>query len=242
MNLSERLRRSMLLSEDGIGGGGVEAQETADPVTTDEPGAEDQKAADPGNATKKSDADAAFAQMRRDLEKAKKDLEASQAESKQFQDALGLFFQGDDIIAQARAQAEERSLEDVKAEMKAQTDLSNANSEIATLREQLAEKEAESRMASDLREIQAIDPKVKSLDELGENYAKFIESGLSGKMAYYAAKAMENEGKATAPTAIGRVQQSAEEKTSFTKAEVDKMTPAEISKNYDAIRKSMLTW
>lgn len=237
--LFDRLHGLRLLDADSgsLGGGeGAEVTEPAEPSETNDAGAEEQEVAEPaGDEGRKNDADAAFAEMRRNLE-------AAQAERDQYRDALGLFFEGDDMVAQARAQAEEKSVDDVKREMAAEQRLKDLQSENQTLTEQINDYEAERRMSDDLKEIQSIDPNVKSLEDLGPNFLTYIAAGLSGKHAYYAAKAQDMAEKVTPPETIGKVNQAAGEKTDFTREEVAGMSQEEVSKNYEAIRRSMTRW
>lgn len=227
------------------GGAGAEELEAADPTEEESVGAEESEAADPIDDTSddgRTDADAAFAEMRRQLEEAQRERQLLEADRDQYREALELFFDGDDTVAQAHAQATGRSVEEVKAEMEAQQRAHSLEAENQALSAKLRDYEVHERMANDLRDIQAIDPTVKSLDELGDTFLGYISAGLTGKQAYYATKAQEAVEKAVPPTEIGKVNQQAGEQSYYTRDEVAAMSQEEVSKNYDKIKASMSRW
>lgn len=231
------MKFEFLMPDDGLHiGGGAEEAEVADQSTEEVEGAEEQEVAEPASDNSKTPADAAFAELRRKNEALEKQL-------KEYDEALGYFFDGEDKPAQAQAFKEERSVEDVKAEREKQAELESLREENEALREQITTREVEQMMAKDLREIQAIDPSVKSLTELGEMFFDLISTGqVSGVDAYYAVKAKARAESINTPEPVGEVNATSDEKDFYTKAEVDGMSPAEIHKNYDAIRRSMTKW
>ena len=221
---------------DAGGGAGVEESEAAEPTVTDEQGAEEPEVAEPG--TGKTDADARFAQMRRDLEQA-------QAKNKDLEEALGLFFEGDtdQKIVSAQAMAQNKTEEEIRAEIEAEKEREDLEEELAQTKNELLDYQTKAQMDKDLAAIQAIDPTVKDLDSLGKDFLDLISTGkLTGVQAYYAAKAKKDAEKATPPAEVGKVNQSEEPKDYFSKEEVEAMTPAEVKKHYDTIRKSMSKW
>jgi hypothetical protein len=94
-------------------------------------------------------------------------------------------------------------------------------------------------MREGLREVQAIDPNVKSLDDLGDTFTNLIANGIPTKQAYYAAKAMELNEKVLAPTAIGRVSDTKAERDYYTSEELDNLTDEEMDANWDKVMRSM---
>ena len=110
---------------------------------------------------------------------------------------------------------------------------------ISELEERLNEVNAEKEMQSDLVTLQGIDPSIKSLDDLGEDYAVYIAAGLSAKQAYYAIKGEEITTKATPARAPGKISNSEPPERELTEAEIDAMTPEEQRKNY---KKIMAFW
>ena len=98
----------LMEADDGTNIAGAEEPEVAELAEEEVEGAEEQEVAEPADGDKKS-ADAAFAEMRRQNQELEKQLA-------EYEEALGYFFDGDDKALQAKAVAQERPLEDVKAE------------------------------------------------------------------------------------------------------------------------------
>lgn len=226
----------MLEEDTGLEVGGAEVQEPAEPEEA-ETGAEVQELAEPEEEKPvKKDADSAFAELRRQNE----DL---QRRNEEYEEALGLFFDGDDKDLQAHALAEDRPVEELIAENNAKAELESLRNENEALKENLETKEVERLMERDLASIQAIDPSVKTLDDLGDDFLSLISTGkLTGEQAYYASKSMNDAKAIKKPDLPGAANQSPEEKDFYTREEVDNMSKSEIHKNYDAIRKSMTKW
>lgn len=105
--------------------------------------------------------------------------------------------------------------------------------------EALKSKEYDRIIGSDLKEIQGVDPQVKSLDDLGERFLQLRAAGVDNLTAYHAVKAAASK----KPVAqMGDIKPGAAEKGFFTCDEVKAMSPAEVSKNYEKIEKSMSKW
>ena len=227
------------LAPEGAGGGevGAEVSESAEPTETDETvGAEEPEVAE--QVTGKTDADARFAQMRRENEQLK-------AERDQLNEALGLFFEGDSDqkIVSAQAMAQNKTEEEIRAEIEAENERERLEDELEQTKSELLGYQTQAQMDKDLKAIQAIDPTVKDLDSLGEDFLDLIASGrVSAVQAYYAAKAKGEAERAVAPAEVGKVNQSEGPKDTYTKEEVEAMSPAEVREHYDAIRKSMKSW
>lgn len=222
--------------EGGGGSTGAEETEAAAPSETEEAeGAEEPDVADQG--TGKTDADARFAEMRRENEQLK-------ALNSQLEDALGNFFDGDadQKVVAANALAQGKTEQEIRDEIEAENEWNRLNQENEELKSQLLERETQTQMEHDLQTIQAIDPSVESLDALGKDFLDYISSGLDAEQAYYAMKAKEEAKKVKPPEEIGKVNQSAAPKDYFTREEVKAMSQKEVHDNYDAIRKSMSRW
>ena len=207
----------------------VENQEVA------EPEAEEGASQEEGGKTKQ---DAAFAEQRRRISELEAELAEKERENEAMFDALGQYFEGetpDDLSVNAKAYAEERNPEDVRAELESR----RLQEENERLQEQLFDVQAEQLMARDLQAIQEIDPTVKSLDELGEPFFKMIVAGLSGKEAYYACKAQEMNEKVLAPDAIGAIEDTKVDRDYYTSKELDNLTDEEMEANWDKVMKSM---
>ena len=236
-------RFSPFLEEDtglNVAGGseetGAEVTEPADPsdVESDE-GEEDPEPAEPDESGRSAQ-DAAFAEQRRRIQ----ELERQNAD---YEEALGLFFDGDDKIVQAHVLGEQKTEEQVRAEIERENELARLKAENEEMQEEIASREAERMMAEDLEKIQQIDPSIKSLDDLGEDFLEYIASGqLDGLQAYYAVKAKSEVEKIVPPEPVGKVNAEPAPKDYFTREEVESMSQAEVSKNFDAIRRSMSQW
>ena len=211
----------------------AEIQEVAEPEDEALESAETQEVAEPDNSEDstqsgdngRSEQDAAFAEMRRNnqaLEKA----------NKQLREALSRYFEGEtdeELSINALAYAEQRDPEEYREEYERLAEYDRVQAENESLKEQLLNAQVERMMREDLTAIQAIDPDVKSLDELGEPFIKMrLDGGLSVAEAYYACKAMELKEKILAPDAIGKVSDTKAERDYYTSEEIDNLTDEEL--------------
>lgn len=229
----------------------AEMQEVAEPAVEEsaemtevaEPSEPEQAApTEPQPDSRRSDSDAAFAEMRRANADLQKQLQEQQRQAQQLQEALGLYFEGDtaeDLFLAARAYAEKRSEEDVRADYEKEREYARLTAENKTLQEQLTDIQVDRLMREALTEIQSIDPTVTSLESLGNDFADFIAAGLSTKQAYYAAKSLEANEKVYAPPAIGKAQNQPVERDYYTSEELDNLTDEEINANRDKVWRSM---
>ena len=237
-----REMKPFLAPDDGFGGGaGVEVQEVAEPVV-EETGAEAQEVAEPA---RKTEADSAFAELRRRAEEAERQRAEYETQNKQMIEALGLYFDGDnatDLAIAARANAKQISPEEERARYEAEQARQTMSAENKRLQEENLALKVEQMMARDLSTIQQIDPDVKSLEDLGEAFANYIRAGLSSVDAYYAVKAREANEKITPPKTVGKVATTKGESSYFTKEEVEAMSDEEFDKNWDAIWESKKHW
>ena len=254
----------------------VETQEVAAPVEENvvETSEQTQEVAEPETQTEVEqpkverdyERDAAFAQMRRNMEQAQKEreefqkqFEAMKAERERLTNSFGLFgFKGDvdEIEDQAKAHFYGKPVEEMRNErlqaqkvleeqQKREQETLAKDNQIKDLQEQLYARI----LADDLKKIQALDANIKSLDELGDKYMKMMMSGdFTAEEAYLAVKSIENANKKTPPPEIGKVNATQKaDKTYYTQAEVDAMiavddkaldNPSVLEK----IRKSMTKW
>ena len=241
--LFNRKMRPFLAPDDLGGGTGVEVQEVADPVV-EETGAEVQEPAEPATGGK-TEADSAFAELRRRAEEAERQRAEYETQNQQMIEALGLYFDGDnatDLAIAARANAKQISPEEERARYEAEQARVTMSEENKRLQEENTALRVEQMMAKGLSEIQQIDPDVKSLEELGDSFANYIRAGLSSVDAYYAVKAREAKEKITPPKTVGKVATTKGESSYFTKEEVEAMSDEDIDKNWDAIQKSYKQW
>lgn len=216
---------------------GEEEVEIAEP--SDEEGAEEQEVAEPVEEESKSDA--AFAQMRRDLEAAQKRANELESQIKEYDDALGQWFQGDNKVAQAHAHYEDIPLEEAISNIEQKREIDQLRAEKAALEEQKNQLEFNNLKATDLKEIKSkySDANIKDVEELGEDFFKYRTMGIDPVTAYEAIQMKKGQ----PPKPIGKVKTGAPTKTGyFTREEVKAMSPSQISKNFDKIRESMGKW
>ena len=253
----------------------VEIQEVAEPVEVVDANESTQEVVEPEtqapveepkNEGRDYEKDAAYASMRRSMEQAQKEreeslkqIEALKAERERLTNSFGLFgFKGnvDEIEDQAKAHYTGKSVEEVRNERlqaqkvfeeqqrREQENIAKDN-QIKDLQKQLYSRILD----DDLKKIQAIDPMVKSLDELGDKFMKLMVSGgWTAEDAYHAVKSIGTANQKTPPPEMGKVNATQKaDKTYYTEAEVDAMTasndkaldnPSVIAK----IRKSMTKW
>ena len=229
----------------------VETQEVAEPETEALESAETPEVAEPESeaetpeeeveeSTGKNDADAAFAEMRREIAKLRKDNEMMSG-------ALGRYFDGEtaeELTINANAYAEQRDPDDYREEWEHNQEFEAVQAENEELKEQLLSAQVDRIMREDLAAVQAIDPSVKSLDELGDSFLKMRlngENSLSAEEAFYAVKAMQLKEKVLAPDAIGKVADTKAERDYFTSEELDALTDEELDdpKIYEKAVRSM---
>jgi len=224
----------------------AEIQEVAEPETDALESEETQEVAETAPDTEisesteqpthqRSDADAAFAEMRRQNQ-------ALENEKRQMMEALQRYFDGEsveDLVINANAYAEQRDPEDYRQDYERNREYEDLKARYASLEDELLNAQVDRLMQEGLREVQAIDPNVKSLDALGESFVRLIANGVPTKEAYYASKAMELKEKILAPDAIGRVSDTKTERDYYTSEELDNLTDEEMDANWDKVMRSM---
>lgn len=254
----------------------VETQEVAEPVedvveTSEqtqevaEPEPQQETVEQPKVEERDYERDAAFANMRRSMEQAQKEkeeiqelLEAMKTEKERLTNSFGLFgFKGnvDEIEDQAKAHYTGKTVEEVRNERlqaqkvfeeqqrREQENLAKDN-QIKDLQRQLYARILD----DDLKRVQTIDPSIKSLDDLGADFAKMRMSGVSTDVAYHAVKSSLEANKKTPPPEMGKVNATQKaDKTYYTSAEVDAMIASNDKALDDPsvlekIRKSMTKW
>ena len=206
----------------------AETQEVAEPDTADNSEAVAEQ-------TGRTEADARFAEMRRQNQQLEREAEMMRA-------ALSRYFEGEtaeELSINANAYAEEKDPDTYREEWERQQEYEQAILERDELKEQMLEMEIDRRMQEGLREVREIDPNIKSLDELGDSFVNMIAAGLTTKEAYYATLAMKSKEKVFAPDPIGRVSDNRVERDYYTSEELDNLTDEELDENWDKVWKSM---
>ena len=224
----------------------AEIQEVAEPETEALESEETQEVAETAPDTEisesteqpthqKNDTDAAFAEMRRQNQ-------ALENEKRQMMAALQRYFDGEsveDLVINANAYAEQRDPDEYRQDYERDREYEDLKARYESLEDELLNAQVDRLMQEGLREVQAIDPNVKSLDDLGESFARLIANGVPTKEAYYASKAMELKEKILAPDVIGRVSDTKAERDYYTSEELDHLTDEEMDANWDKVMRSM---
>lgn len=128
--------------------------------------------------------------------------------------------------------------EAVKEELEAE----QMEAERDSLKEEVESLKLEKALEADLLEVQKVDPSVKNLVDLGDQYFQCIAAGMSATEAYHASRYIAQKTTPTPPAEIGKINESSVQKDFYTKEEVEAMTAEEVEKNLPKIEQSMKTW
>lgn len=219
-----------------------EGEREPEPAAPDDGETGESRESAEGQKPQKLSADQAFAKMRRELAEKEAKLRRLTETTRR----LGFTGRDPDEIADAaEAHFTGKSVEEIRqARMARQQQQSEVQAMAAQL-QQYQMKEVQQKMEADLAAIRKLDPGVKSLDDLGPEYFRLIQAGVSGEVAYRAIKSKEDSTKAAPPQKIGRINAKTKaEKDFFTPEEVDKLSPAELDdpKTMEKVMKSMTKW
>ena len=214
-----------------------EMQDVAEPAE-----AESETAEEPTEENGRTPQDAAFAEQRRRIAELEERERTLASDNEAMMAALSRYFEGEtaeELSINANAYAEQRDPDEVREEYERAKEFESLKTENQRLTDQLLDAEVDRLMREGLREVQEIDPSVKSLDDLGDEFARFIGAGLSSREAYFAVKAMEMKDKVFAPDAIGKVADTKAERDYYTSEELDHLTDEEMEENWDKVMRSM---
>lgn len=226
-----------LEADDGlnVAGTGEEVQEIAEPAV--EEGVEEQEVAEPVE-TGRTESDAAFAQMRRELEAANRRIAEMEQTAGEYEDALGLFFKGENKAAQARAYHDDVPVERVIADMEAAREKKTLEERLQAVEQERNNLLLANLKAQDLKALHDAGYKVENLDDLGEDFFAYRGMGIDPVRAYEGLQLKKGK----APKSMGAVKTATPTQDTFTREEVEAMSSADRVKNYDKIRKSMTKW
>ena len=217
----------------------TEMQESTEPADTVDEQIEEEQAEEDIPQGKRS-RDSAFAEMRRAREEAERQnselqerleaLERAQREAdlRSYAEGLGLSEEEIEQVVADAAEEEEREAE-----------RANLEAEIERLSEENLNYQVDRMMEKDLRDIQEIDPSVKSLDELGEDFGNFVAAGLSGVDAYYAMMSKRERTQIKPAPSLGKANQASVPRDYYTSEELDALSQEEILANWDKVQRSM---
>lgn len=211
--------------------GAVEETETdVEETETEEP--EVTEPEEPELPEGKKSADTAFAEMRR----RNAELESELEEFRQAQEEQDML----DRQSEIEALAEELGIdaEELQNAVEEQERIEAIQAENEQLRAREANRDIEQMMKDDLAEIQAIDPSIKSFDDL-PGYNTYVQGGVRGAKAYFAIMAENELTKPKPAKAPGQVNKTPTEKDYYTSEEIDQMSVEEIQANLEKVRRSM---
>lgn len=194
--------------------------------------------------TQTPEENAKFADYRRKTEAAERRARQFEEESRQLYEALKPYGVEAktlaDVTDHLRAQASERPIEEIRAERAQQTQVQQMLAQKEQELERFRSMAIDQKMKEDLKSIQKLDPTVKDLNSLGEDFLKLVASGVGATVAFQAVQAT----KTPVPKDMGKLNSAPKIKDFYSSAEVDKLTPEEMKDPQirDAVRKSMMKW
>ena len=208
-----------------------EEQEVAEPVNveegTNEEASREEVGSEPLAHFNHTEADARFAEMRRINDAKTAQLSKYQQAFKKFGfegetpedalDAIDAHYSGKDI---ATVKAERLAAEQEAHRLKM---LEDENSSLRNERNrQIIER--------DLKEVQKLDPNIKAITDLGQEFIQLKSMGWGTLEAYNAVKAAKEVKEITPPPVIGKVNNNTTAKKDFyTSEEVDKLSDEELN-------------
>lgn len=216
-----------------------EMQETTEPaVEVDEPAdteeVEEKKVDEP-----KSKSDRAFAEMRRTNESLKSENEELRQRIAELEKAE----KHSQLIAQAQEMGLtddeiQQVLNDSDAEEQAAKEREDMQAEIDRLNEQVLNAEVDRLMAQDLKDIQAIDPTIESLDDLPPEFFRYREV-MDGVDAYFATQAKNQRTKFEGARELGKVNEAPIQRDYYTSEELDNLSDEEMEANWEKVQRSL---
>lgn len=199
--------------------------------------------------------DAAFAEMRRQLEEAQKQNEELARKQGRYTDVLKNYgFEGEDADIQALAEQLNLTPEEVKEALAEEEENNRIKSENETLKQQLEEvKQAQldaqlENIGQDwLTRLNAQGANLKTMSDVPPVFWTIMSGQTDGDAiepedAWVMTQAYLNKGKSKAPAEIGKVNEPSDEKDFISEAEYDAMDHDTRLKYHDLIGKSMTKW
>ena len=204
---------------------GVEVQEVAEPAVNEQ--------VEQTQTTGKTEKDSYFADMRRkqELEKVRETNAQLQKQLSAAQQAFSTYFDGSTLQEQmdfALAQTRGVDVAEIRAEREEQDRVSKLESQLKFYQE----REIEKQMDDDLKEIQAIDPTVTSLDDLPKTFLALRfnkEAPMGAKEAFLASKTIRQQTKQPKPASTGSMTSTGKvEREFYTSDELDSLTSEQL--------------
>ena len=223
----------------------ITADDTIEGAQAEEQVQSDEGAGEVVTPRQNAETNAAFAQMRRNMEQAQRERdEANRRMSDITRRLQGAGYTGTAESAVEQIQAEQMGLTvaQMRAREQEQSEAIKNSPEYKRLQNELnasVQRETQRRFEDDLAEIKRAypDEKAQSVAELGEQFMRLRANGVDNMTAY---RAIADGRKPTPPPAeIGKVGASGkDEKTYYTSEELDALTPEQL-KNERVYKKAM---
>lgn len=210
----------------------VSTEEVAEPQTTE--AQETSVVEEVAKPQQSAEENARFAENRRkqELDQARKELAELKKHNELLTKGMNQYFDGtnpEELYAKATAYAQGKSADEVLAEIRQKAEREQQEQAVNAELEYYRSERAKNAMEADLKAIQALDPLVKTLDDLGEDYAKLIQAGIPATKAYFAIK--ETMPKPTVPS-MGAINTIASDTTTN---KYEKMSDTEYLKEFERV-------
>ena len=207
----------------------VEADEQTDEQSEEEPADEQD-----------SKTNAAFAEQRRRIAELEKELEerdkAKELAESEAQEQAELDEQVQAIVEYAREQGlDDDDIEDHETDK----ELKRLQDEIDRRDEELVDIQLQQLAMQDLAEVQKIDPNIKDLDDLGDEFFRLRSLDIEPKRAYYMIHSADEQMKPHGAYAPGKINQAKQESEYYTSEELDNLSKEEMHANWDKVMRSM---
>lgn len=215
----------------------VEADEQTDEQSEEEPADEQD-----------SKTNAAFAEQRRRIAELEKELaerdKAKEQADREAEEQAELDEQVQAIVDYAKEQGLsddeiEEVLDDFFEDHETDKELKRLQDEIDRRDEELVDIQLQQLAMQDLAEVQKIDPNIKDLDDLGEEFFRLRSLDIEPKRAYYMIHSADEQMKPHGAYAPGKINQARQESDYYTSEELDNLSKEEMHANWDKVMRSM---
>lgn len=215
----------------------VEADEQTDEQSEEEPADEQD-----------SKTNAAFAEQRRRIAELEKELaerdKAKEQADREAEEQAELDEQVQAIVDYAKEQGLsddeiEEVLDDFFEDHETDKELKRLQDEIDRRDEELVDIQLQQLAMQDLAEVQKIDPNIKDLDDLGDEFFRLRSLDIEPKRAYYMIHSADEQMKPHGAYAPGKINQARQESDYYTSEELDNLSKEEMHANWDKVMRSM---
>lgn len=195
-----------------------------------------------------SKTNAAFAEQRRRIAELEKELaerdEAQRLSEKEAEEQAELEEQIQAIVDYAREQGLtddeiEEVLDEFADDYENKKELERRQEEIDKRDEEIVNLQLQQLAQKDLAELQSIDPNIKDLDSLGEEFFSLRSVGIDAKRAYYMIQQADEATKPHGAYAPGKISKARQERDYYTSEELDNLTKEEMHANWEKVQRSM---